>query len=346
MHDSTGLGASSFEVPIQDSRLNMTDSAISLNNSFIQQRNQLLVLLNKMEDIVGEQKQLEKLKERITSNRALLLVTGDLNSGKSTFCNTLLKRRIVHENNEPSNAMFVEIIDSKRNGGRQEVHMYRNASACNQPDVHDFKDLEQILEEQEESQDCELIKIYVENGNDLLSNDLIEISLIDSPGLNINSIKTSALFGKEKDIDIILFVVNAENHFTQSAREFLKNAAKEKQYVFIVVNKFDNIKRQERNRKEILSQIQEISPFTFQNSDELVHFVSAKKAYEQYQDQSGPQDWAFEFKKLGMLQLNQKNPFAISFWRSVQCQSWLLQKLLLLIISMRLFVKNLQKLKS
>jgi mitofusin len=123
----------------------------------------------------------------------------------------------------------------------------------------------------------------------------VDISLIDSPGLNIDGVKTMALFSQQEEIDVVVFVVNAENHFTLSGREFLQMAGKEKvtlystytkkSYIFIVVNRFDMIKRRvDRCRKDILDQIQEISPQTFTNADTLVHFVSAKQCLQETPD--------------------------------------------------------------
>jgi mitofusin 2 len=97
----------------------------------------------------------------------------------------------------------------------------------------------------------------------LLHNGSVDVSLIDSPGLNIDSIKTTALFSKQEEIDVIVFVVNAENHFTLSGKQFLEIATREKAFLFIVVNRCDTIHRRDRNKKEILNQIKEIAPSTF-----------------------------------------------------------------------------------
>ena len=91
----------------------------------------------------------------------------------------------------------------------------------------------------------------------------MDVSIIDSPGLNIDSIKTTSLFSKQEEIDVIVFVVNAENHFTLSGRQFLEIATREKAFLFIVVNRCDTIHRRDRNKREILNQIREIAPSTF-----------------------------------------------------------------------------------
>lgn len=86
---------------------------------------------------------------------------------------------------------------------------------------------------------------------------------------------------------------------TLQGREFLHIAGKEKAYIFIVVNRFDQIKRRaDRCKKEILGtcpgallivsdQIREISPRTFDDADNLVHFVSARQCLEETPDHPG-----------------------------------------------------------
>lgn len=58
-------------------------------------------------------------------------------------------------------------------------------------------------------------------------------------------------------------------------KEFLLNAANEKTHIFIVVNRFDSIRDKERCKRLILDQIRQLSPATYADADDLVHFVSA-----------------------------------------------------------------------
>ncbi len=83
------------------------------------------------------------------------------------------------------------------------------------------------------------------------------------------------LFARQEEIDVVVFVVSAENHFTLSAREFLSSASKEKAYLFIVVNKFEQIKNKEKCRRSVLEQIRELSPRTYDDAADLVHFVDS-----------------------------------------------------------------------
>lgn len=53
------------------------------------------------------------------------------------------------------------------------------------------------------------------------------------------------------------------------------NAANEKTHIFIVVNRFDSIRDKDRCKRLILEQIRQLSPATYADADDLVHFVSA-----------------------------------------------------------------------
>ena len=68
-------------------------------------------------------KYLLNLKDRIDDTTSKVFVTGDLNAGKSTFCNALLRRKILPEDQQPCTAVFCEVIDaSKENNSIEEVH--------------------------------------------------------------------------------------------------------------------------------------------------------------------------------------------------------------------------------
>lgn len=143
-------------------------------------------------------------------------------------------------------------------------------------DVFSLQQLEQIVVDDETYTQC---KVYVKDSRtideSLLNNGVVDIALIDAPGLNSNTTKTTAIFARQEEIDVVVFVVSAANHFTQSAREFIWAAAAEKAYLFIVVNNYDTIRDKQRCQKMILDQVNGLSPQTAKESSELVHFVSS-----------------------------------------------------------------------
>ncbi|PSN66279.1 hypothetical protein BS50DRAFT_554510 [Corynespora cassiicola Philippines] len=221
------------------------------------------------------------IKERIEDTASKVLVTGDLNAGKSTFCNALLRRKVLPEDQQPCTSIFCEVLDCRENGGVEEVHAVPIGSVYNRHDestytVFDLKDLEKIVIDNDHFSQC---KIYIRDIRDvdesLLNNGVVDIALIDAPGLNSDSVKTTAVFARQEEIDVVVFVVSAANHFTESAKNFIFTAAREKAYIFMVVNGFDTIRDQRRCQEMILKQVHGLSPATFKESSELVHFVSS-----------------------------------------------------------------------
>lgn len=226
-------------------------------------------------------KHLQSLRERIEDTSSKVLVTGDLNAGKSTFCNALLRRKILPEDQQPCTSIFCEVLDARENCGIEEVHaVHKNAVYDRHDestyDVYSLQELEKIVVDNTLYMQC---KVYVRDvrtiDESLLNNGVVDIALIDAPGLNMDTTKTTAIFARQEEIDVVVFVVSASNHFTQTSTEFIRAAAAEKAYLFIVVNGYDTIKDKERCQKLILNQIRALSPATYKESAELVHFVSS-----------------------------------------------------------------------
>ena len=225
---------------------------------------------------------INRLLIRVGDTSSKVLVTGDLNSGKSTFVNVLLRREVMPVDQQPCTTAFCEVHDFSENGNVEEVHIVKDAAAYKIDDESTYQraslnDLHRIMDEEDNS--LRLLKLYLHDSRplnqSLLNNGVVDISLIDAPGLNRDSLKTTAVFSRQEEIDIVVFVVSAENHLTESAQSFLRNASNEKAYVFVVVNKFNQIKNKEKCRDGVLKQISELSPRTYDNANELVHFVDS-----------------------------------------------------------------------
>ncbi|CAK7272711.1 mitofusin [Sporothrix epigloea] len=233
------------------------------------------------EKIRSSLRHLESLRERIEDISSKVLITGDLNAGKSTFCNALLRRKVLPEDQQPCTSIFCEVLDASENSGVEEVHAVHLHAVYNRNDestydVFSLEDLEKIVTDNTKYMQC---KVYVKDeraiNESLLSNGIIDIALIDAPGLNSDTTKTTAVFARQEEIDVVVFVVSAANHFTLTASEFIRTAAAEKAYFFFVVNGFDVIRDQARCKKMILDQVSGLSPQTHKEASELVHFVSS-----------------------------------------------------------------------
>jgi mitofusin len=226
-------------------------------------------------------KHLLSLRDRIEDTSSKVLITGDLNAGKSTFCNALLRRKVLPEDQQPCTSIFCEVLDARENCDMEEVHAVHKDTPYNRNDESTFDvfpltELENIVIENTKYMQC---KVYVKDvrsiDESLLNNGVVDIALIDAPGLNSDSLKTTAVFARQEEIDVVVFVVSAANHFTLSAKEFILNAAHEKAYIFMVVNGFDQIRDKQRCERMILDQIGKLSPRTYKEAAELVHFVSS-----------------------------------------------------------------------
>ncbi|TGZ84747.1 hypothetical protein EX30DRAFT_367889 [Ascodesmis nigricans] len=232
-------------------------------------------------------KHLLSLRDRIEDTSSKVLITGDLNAGKSTFCNALLRKKVLPEDQQPCTSIFCEVLDARENSNIEEFHAIPlDGPAYNRNDetTYDAYPLEKLEEIVVENDRYHQVKVYVEDvrsiDQSLLRNGVVDIALIDAPGLNMDSIKTTAVFARQEEIDVVVFVVSAENHFTLSAKEFIWNAANEKAYIFIVVNRFDNIRDKARCRRMIMEQVAHLSPQTHADAHELVHFVSSNAVIE------------------------------------------------------------------
>lgn len=231
---------------------------------------------------------IDKLRLRVEDTSSKVLVTGDLNAGKSTFVNALLRREVMPVDQQPCTTAFCEVHDAAENDGQEEVHILKEGVEYSIKDESTFtrgkvSDLEEIVGDNESQP---MLKLYLADSRapseSLLNSGVVDISLIDAPGLNRDSIKTTAVFARQEEIDVVVFVVSAENHFTLSAKEFLWNASNEKAYLFIVVNKYDQIKNKEKCRRLVLDQIKQLSPRTYEDAEDLVHFVDSAAALQPF----------------------------------------------------------------
>ncbi|PIA17320.1 hypothetical protein COEREDRAFT_80653 [Coemansia reversa NRRL 1564] len=225
----------------------------------------------------------DKLIARVADRSSKILVTGDLNAGKSTLVNALIGREILPSDQQPCTMLFCEVLDASLNSDVEEIHAVPSIDTYDRQDPATFvavpmHDLEDVVMDNEER--FQQLKIYTRDNRaseqaSLLHNGVVNVALIDSPGLNRDSLKTTQLFARQEEIDVVVFVVNAENHFTLSGQDFLLNAGNEKAHIFIVVNRFDAIRRKDRCERMILDQIRHLSPLTYAEREDLVHFVSA-----------------------------------------------------------------------
>ncbi|KAH3683691.1 hypothetical protein WICPIJ_005375, partial [Wickerhamomyces pijperi] len=238
-------------------------------------------------------KHLQSLKDRIDDITSKILITGDLNSGKSTFCNALLRRKVLPEDQQPCTTVFCEVIDYKENNGVEQVHAVPIGSEYNIRNestykIFQLKDLEHLVGECDK---YSILKVYCTDrrstDESLLRNGIVDIAIIDAPGLNLDSYQTTEVFARQEEIDLVIFVLSAENHFTLSAKEFISAATHEKKLMFFVINRYDYIKDKQKCQNRILEQVQTLSPDTHKDSKNFVHFISSSEIVDALPDGDG-----------------------------------------------------------
>lgn len=258
-----------------------------------------------------------RLQVRLQDTASRVLVTGDLNAGKSSLCNALLRRPVLPTDQQPCTDVFCEVVNYEKNNGIEEVHAVKVGQSLSMPppsdmislppseglplgevynrddrcsyDVFSISELDQLVHEPDKYR---LLVIYLRDSRpasqSLLNNGVVDICLIDAPGLNVSAVTTTELFGRQEEIDLVIFVVSAENHFTQSANEFVTDAASEKSLLFIAVNHFDKISDKERCKTRVLSQVKQLAPDTHKGASDFVHFVSSKRPDSGDPDETDP----------------------------------------------------------
>lgn len=241
---------------------------------------------------------LARLHSRVSDSHSRVLITGDVNSGKSSLINALIQSEILPVDQQPCTQAFAEItLDTvTQRNSNQQVIIHGVADICeydcNQPNSFKLFGAEEFNKNiQEDPSPYPWYKLYISRSvnDERYARLLTHTSLIDSPGLNSDSYKTMALFAQQEDIDVVVFVLNAANHITLSARDFLEAAGLDKaDNIFIIVNKYDEIKNKEKCTRIIMQQINEIFPKI--DKDSFIFFTSSRCGPADGYSSSSPAD--------------------------------------------------------
>lgn len=253
---------------------------------------------------------LASLQKRVDDVSSKVFITGDVNTGKSNFCNSLLRRRVLPEDQLPCTNVFCEILEARDNNNIEEVHaltIEKAHSVKNAIDIYNIRDkstyevhsLRDMPDLVQRSDKYVLLKVYIKDDKrppetSLLRNGTVDISLIDSPGLNMDSMQTAEVMSRQEEIDLVIFVVNAENQLTLSAKDFIALASREKKFMFFVVKKFDRIRDKQRCKDLVLKQIRDLSPETHKSSSQFIHFLTHNSGGDPYGDPPSDSDDEYE----------------------------------------------------
>jgi GTP-binding protein EngB required for normal cell division/glycine cleavage system H lipoate-binding protein len=223
-----------------------------------------------------------------------ILVTGDTNSGKSIFINGLLRRKILPTEGSSLTSAFVEVLDARDIGGKEEVHLCKKGMNYGFKHEHTFvreniDNLHDIMYDwysKRYNTMYDAIKVYVDHSQvnaNLLFNRECKIHIIDSFSLNTSVDKMHSLFKKQQNVDVLIFVIDARHGLTESSRNIVKNYCRETAPIFIIITHLDCVcccgdicrkSCREVCKQRIMDTIKEISSVTFASADKLVHCVN------------------------------------------------------------------------
>ncbi|KAJ2704444.1 mitofusin, partial [Coemansia spiralis] len=97
----------------------------------------------------------DKLIARVADKASKILVTGDLNAGKSTLVNALIRHDILPFDQQPCTMLFCEVLDASLNNGIEEIHAVPHIDTYDRRDPATFAvvhmaDLEDVVAENSE----------------------------------------------------------------------------------------------------------------------------------------------------------------------------------------------------
>ncbi|KAI9603091.1 hypothetical protein H4Q26_002403 [Puccinia striiformis f. sp. tritici PST-130] len=203
------------------------------------------------------QSHLADIRTRVLDRNSRILVTGDLNAGKSTFVNALLAREVAPTDQQPCTEVMCEILDghiSNLHSNRSMPFlMARSMISRTLPPIEDSGD----DENPRALISCSRLHLWprprkaraedglkASNAISLLRQGDVSVSFIDSPGLNRDTLRR--------------WSYSPNNPRSMSPR-VLWAASQEKAYVFVVVNKWggirDKVKAERRIRDNFLEKI-------------------------------------------------------------------------------------------
>ncbi|MCM1054740.1 MAG: dynamin family protein [Bacteroides sp.] len=248
-------------------------------------------------DIYSEN--MEKLRQKMSSDTFKIMVMGNFKNGKSTFINSLLGQEVLPAYAAPATAIINEV---KYGENKSAVLYFRNPvppvddNVAEQARIHiknhgtdnvppmsipvdsmeDFLVIPLGMERNEASLKSPYEKAELFWPLELLKNN---VEIVDSPGLNEDPERTAITLSYLKQADAILFTFDATHFVSHTELEYIDITLAElgfdKKSIFGVVNRFDQLTN-ERDRAQIKGLVEK----TLKNRTEHIFYTAARSALE------------------------------------------------------------------
>jgi uncharacterized tellurite resistance protein B-like protein/signal recognition particle receptor subunit beta len=284
--------------------------------SFQAQRQQLDRLCGELWQIISEchahaplpqhlATDLQKISQRLQSQKFRVAVVGEFSQGKSTLLNALLGEEIQPTRVIPCSGSITvlrygehkRVLCRYRNGQEESIPLGEYQARASIPD-------DVALGNREAALTSDVLEIVYEHPGLALCRHGVE--LIDSPGLNEHPERTRITNQLLENVDAVIFLVNASRPMTQGERELLhslrlklngEQVDQPANNLFVLVN-FMDLLRREHDRQQVRQLIENCvfgdNPI-LANSKQL-HFISAQAALEAITDGDDQNDYLQTFR--------------------------------------------------
>jgi GTPase Era involved in 16S rRNA processing len=234
--------------------------------------------------------EIDKVSNKLKSQKFRVAVVGEFSQGKSTILNALLGEEIQPVRDIPCSGAVTVL----RYGPQKRVICCYKDQRQEEISLEKYHEKAAISEEAalgsrtEELSNSEISEIIFEHPNLALCQYGVEI--IDSPGLNEHPARTEITQTLLKDTDAVIFVANASRLLTQGERELLQdlknqmNGGKENEpanNLFMLVNFWDLI-RTETSRQQVQKRVENlvIEQNKIIAGNNRIHYISAQQTLD------------------------------------------------------------------
>ncbi|MBD1863906.1 dynamin family protein [Trichocoleus sp. FACHB-46] len=230
---------------------------------------------------------LERVSEKLTSQKFKLAVVGEFSQGKSTLLNALLGEEIQPARAIPcsGNITVLKYGDKKRvtcfykDGEHQEISVdkYKEKASISKDAARDHRS--------DELEQSKIERIVFEHPNLALCKNGVEI--IDSPGLNEHPERTAITQKLLQDIDVAVVMTNAMRLLPEKEKELIQDIKRQlnknssnssTENLFLVVN-FMDLLDDEEDHADVIQRTEIFASHTLSiTTKDRIHYISAKAA--------------------------------------------------------------------
>ena len=285
--------------------------------SFQARRQQLKLFCSELEQIVSECHEqtlssqpltadLQKIYQKLTSQKFRVAVVGEFSQGKSTFLNALLGKEIQPTRVIPCSGGITvlrygeqkQVICRYLSGQEEIIPLEEYQTRASIPD-------DIALGNRAEALASDVLELVYEHPDLALCQQGVE--LIDSPGLNEHPERTRITNQILENVDAVIFLANGSRPMTQGERELLHSlrlklngglAERPANNLFVLMNFMDLLKR-EQDRQQVRQLVENfvLGEIPIIENHKRLHFISARSALDAIVDGDEQNDYLQTFRE-------------------------------------------------